>query len=174
MSRFRLLLTALVCVFTVASATTSFAQDMPASPKAETEKVKQIRKLIGMSAGLQTMKEQLDTTLARQKELLKDSGIPEAFWERFRARLQFEQIVEVLIPIYDKHFTLEDVNGLIVFYQTPLGKKLLEKNPLIYRESFQAGERYGVQVATEVMREIQEEERKKQNKTPETPSNKKP
>ena len=34
-----------------------------------------------------------------------------------------------MVPIYDKHFTHDEIKGLIDFYSTPIGKKLLEKTP---------------------------------------------
>lgn len=40
-------------------------------------------------------------------------------------------INEEMIDIYDKHFTHEEIIDLIKFYESPIGKKILEKTPEI-------------------------------------------
>ncbi|CAF3390367.1 unnamed protein product [Rotaria sp. Silwood2] len=41
----------------------------------------------------------------------------------------FQSLRPDIIEIYQDLFTLSDINGLIKFYSSPLGKKLLEKEP---------------------------------------------
>ncbi len=50
------------------------------------------------------------------------------------ARFHEVDLVELLVPIYDKHYSLDDINALIAFYQTPTGRKTLEVQPLISTE----------------------------------------
>jgi len=41
---------------------------------------------------------------------------------------------EEMVNIYDKHFTHEEIKDLVQFYESPTGKKLLEKNPEITKD----------------------------------------
>ena len=43
--------------------------------------------------------------------------------------------LDLVIPIYDKHFNHKDIKGLLKFYQTDLGKKTIKIWPLILQES---------------------------------------
>ena len=43
--------------------------------------------------------------------------------------------LDMVIPIYAKHFSHEDIKGLLKFYQTELGKKTIKTYPLILQES---------------------------------------
>jgi hypothetical protein len=43
--------------------------------------------------------------------------------------------LDMVIPIYAKHFNHKDIKGLIKFYQTDLGKKTIKIWPLILQES---------------------------------------
>ncbi|MFO1318100.1 MAG: DUF2059 domain-containing protein [Burkholderiales bacterium] len=43
--------------------------------------------------------------------------------------------VEQMVPIFHKHFTHEDIKGLLHFYSTPLGKKTMAALPMIAQES---------------------------------------
>jgi hypothetical protein len=46
----------------------------------------------------------------------------ELFFAKFHSKLNGQVLVNPLVPIYDKHLTDEDVKGLILFYETPLGR----------------------------------------------------
>ena len=43
--------------------------------------------------------------------------------------------LDMMVPIYAKHFNHKDIKGLIRFYQTDLGKKTIKIWPLILQES---------------------------------------
>jgi hypothetical protein len=42
--------------------------------------------------------------------------------------------LDMVIPIYAKHFSHEDIKGLLKFYQSDLGKKTIQVEPLILQE----------------------------------------
>ena len=43
--------------------------------------------------------------------------------------------LDMVVPIYAKHFNHKDIKGLLKFYQTDLGKKTIKIWPLILQES---------------------------------------
>jgi len=49
--------------------------------------------------------------------------------------MNWKSIKEPMIEIYIKHFTEEEVKGLINFYQSDLGKSMTKKMPLIMQDS---------------------------------------
>ncbi len=51
----------------------------------------------------------------------------------------FESISETLIPVYQKNLNASDVQAGIDFYTSEAGKRLLEKVPVIIRESNESG-----------------------------------
>ena len=81
----------------------------------------------------------------------------DAFLERFKKKLDANQMVNASLPVYDKYFSKEDIDGLIAFYATPLGKKTISVLPQVLTESQAAGmklgERWGQQAMTEVLDE---------------------
>jgi hypothetical protein len=48
-----------------------------------------------------------------------------------------------LVVIYAKHLTPDDVKGLLTFYQSDVGRKLIAVIPAIMQESSVAGEQWG-------------------------------
>lgn len=62
--------------------------------------------------------------------------------QQFRELINIDEMVAQLIPVYEKYFTEDELRGLMVFYQSPLGRKLLTATPLIMQESMQASMHY--------------------------------
>lgn len=50
-----------------------------------------------------------------------------------------------IVAIYANHFTREDIRGLLAFYQSDVGKKLVGLQPVLVQESAQAGRAWAEQ-----------------------------
>ena len=77
--------------------------------------------------------------------------VPVEFWDGMVDVVETDDLMDILVPIYRKHFTAEDVAGLIRFYESPLGRKLIERRPDMVQESMSAGETWGERIAQEVV-----------------------
>jgi hypothetical protein len=55
------------------------------------------------------------------------------------ADMPVDEMIDALIPIYQRHLTKTDVEEMIRFYSSPVGQKLLREQPQILQESMQAG-----------------------------------
>ncbi len=70
-------------------------------------------------------------------------------WKEFEAEFQktsMDELVVMLAPAYQKHLTQNDLQELIKFYKTPIGKKFAEKTPLLTREAMQVGQQWGMKI----------------------------
>jgi hypothetical protein len=83
--------------------------------------------------------------------------LADLFFQRFQSKVRVEQLLDIAVPIYDKYFSKEEVEGLTRFYQTPLGKKALSVLPQSLTEmqtaSMKLGEKLGAEAMTEVLEE---------------------
>jgi hypothetical protein len=61
------------------------------------------------------------------------------FDQRFRTRVPSDQVVDLVVPIYAQHFSIEDLRGLIQFYESPLGQRVVKTLPEVAQESQNAG-----------------------------------
>lgn len=52
--------------------------------------------------------------------------------------MPMDEIVEAMIPTYQKHFTRGDIAAMTAFYSSPVGQKVLEELPAVTQESMQA------------------------------------
>ncbi len=85
--------------------------------------------------------------------------IPDIFWDRFlkRAREKRGEFLESLVPIYDRNFSLADLNEVVRFYETPAGKRMLAAMPQVVGESMQEGQRWGFRIGQEIGEELTRE-----------------
>jgi hypothetical protein len=54
------------------------------------------------------------------------------------ADLPLDEIIESMIPIYQKHFTRQDMENISAFYASPTGRKFVREMPAMAAESMQA------------------------------------
>jgi hypothetical protein len=50
----------------------------------------------------------------------------------------WEEMLQTMVPVYQKHFTKGDIDGVVAFYASPTGQKLLREMPTLMGESMQA------------------------------------
>ena len=81
------------------------------------------------------------------------SNVPDDVWKEIEDDLatnSLKELTTMLTPIYKQHLSLEDINGAIAFYNTPVGKKLTEKTPLISAQSMQIGQQWGMGLGAKI------------------------
>ena len=57
--------------------------------------------------------------------------------DEYMKSLPFDQMLDAMVPVYQKHFTKGDVDTLVAFYSTPTGQKLVRELPEITAEAMQ-------------------------------------
>lgn len=62
-------------------------------------------------------------------------GVPDDQKDYYEKLFDVDEIIEQLIPLYDKHYTEKELYEIIEFYEGPVGQKLLEVTPKIMKES---------------------------------------
>lgn len=117
-------------------------------------KTADIVKLLELTNSADLGQQVLTGMIANLKTNLPD--VPEAFWQELQAEINPDALQELIIPIYDRHFTHEDIKGLIAFYETPLGQRVVRKLPVVTQESMQVGATWGESIAQKAVTRLQE------------------
>jgi hypothetical protein len=78
----------------------------------------------------------------------------DAFVARFQKHFDPSSLSEAEIPIYNKFLTAEDLRGLLEYYSSPLGQRMLKVLPEIARESQAAGFSLGQRAAQQSMEDL--------------------
>ena len=66
-----------------------------------------------------------------------------------------DELIDLIVPVYDRNLTHDDVKELIRFYQSPTGRKFVSVLPKITQESMVVGEKWGRELAMKVMAKLQ-------------------
>ena len=113
-----------------------------------------IRKMLKLSGqgelGIQAMKQ----ILGSFKQAMPQ--VPDEFWDEFMKEAKADDLIDMVVPIYAKHFTRDDIGEMIKFYNSPVGKKLIKKQPKIMKESMAAGEIWGGQISEKLLQRLRE------------------
>ncbi|MDQ3802062.1 MAG: DUF2059 domain-containing protein [Acidobacteriota bacterium] len=110
--------------------------------------------------------ERTDLTAAERKSLEDSftSGRQEAvkrYQQKFIQKLDLDAMSdEILVAVYDKHYTLEEIRDLIAFYKSPTGQKSIRLMTTIMSESMQAMQERLLPKIPVIIREIEEEIRR--------------
>src|SRR5215475_6053999 len=116
----RLLITAL---FIICSFVSIARADISDEKRQEIEK---LLRLTGMEKLMGQMKSQMITGMKKQ---MPDS--PDAFWTKLDQKMDIREMIEKIIPVYDKYYTLEDLKSANAFYESPAGKRILSATPMV-------------------------------------------
>jgi hypothetical protein len=49
----------------------------------------------------------------------------------------WDEMLQAMVPVYQKHFTKGDIDAVVAFYSSPTGQKLLREMPAMMAESMQ-------------------------------------
>lgn len=79
------------------------------------------------------------------------------FFQKFQSKLRVDQLLDLMVPIYAKYFTKEEIEGLTRFYLTPLGQKALSVLPQTLTEAQTESRKWGEQLGREAMVEVLDE-----------------
>ena len=131
-------------------------------PKISNAKAADIRKLMEL-AGTTTLVNQMMAGMEENVKPMVSNSLPpgeyrerlvDYFFEKFNQKASAPQLLELIVPIYDKYYTHEEIRGLMEFYQTPLGKKMLATLPQLVADSQAIGQKWGADLGQESMKEV--------------------
>jgi hypothetical protein len=124
--------------------------------KVDPAKEQAIRKLFEVTRMTKTLIDGLKFGLESQKK--SQPNVPAVFWDEFikRAETDAGAFLTTLVEIYDEHYTKEQIEEMLAFYETPLGRMMAEKSSAVGVATMAAAERWGMKLGMQVMMELVE------------------
>lgn len=95
---------------------------------------------IGTSMSAQ-MKKMAPNATPRQQKLMDE--LAAGAQQDMRSVMKEDEMIELMVPIYQKYMTKQEVAMITNFYSTPEGQAFLKKMPMVMRDAMQAGGEYG-------------------------------
>ena len=109
--------------------------------------------------------------MAKQARMGAEQGfrrkVPDATPEQIRhvdelsdaifADLSPDEVIDAIVPIYQRHFSKSDLDAIVTFYSSPAGQRVLKEMPAILSESIEAGGKIGRDKMESANRKIEEQ-----------------
>lgn len=132
----------LALIFAIAG----FAQTAADSPASKED----VEKYLQVMHSHEMMRQMIDAMSKPMHQMvheqyLKDKDkLPADFEERMDKimddmvkSMPFDEMLDAMVPTYQKHFTKGDIDALIAFYSAPTGQKVLRELPAIMSEAME-------------------------------------
>jgi hypothetical protein len=124
---------------------------MAATPKPPSEaQVRQLMEVFGVDRMLGQMNTQMAAMMQQQMPC-----VPASYWQGFVDAKGVQELTARMVPIYQRHFSAADIEGLLRFYRSPLGRKVITEMPATMAEGMQLGQEWGRQRAQAMLAELQ-------------------
>jgi uncharacterized protein len=110
---------------------------------------------VAMSQGMHQM--------LHQQYLLHKDELPPDYEARMSTKMDemlqnmpWDEMMQAMAPVYQKHFTKGDIDNLVAFYSSPTGEKMLREMPSVMAEAMQSM----TPIMTKYMETVQQKLRK--------------
>lgn len=94
-----------------------------------------IEKLLELDGTISNIEQIITQTIEYQKQ--NNFGVSDNYWEALEKKVSeksLEELKQIVIPIYSKNYTENEIDNLITFYNSETGKLIIEKQPIIMEE----------------------------------------
>ena len=81
--------------------------------------------------------------------------VPDKFWNELFKQLKPEEFSSRMVPIYDKHFTHDEIKAWIAFFESAPGQAFLKNQTVVLQESARAGQAYVEEVSAPILKRLQ-------------------
>ena len=145
------------------------AQDnaAPAQPNSAIDPTKEadIRSLMELVGARDAVQDGAKSAIEQSREKLlstvpnndKGQAFVNAFAASYQKKFDAELVTNQLVGIYDKHFTEDEIKGLLQFYGSPLGQKVAAEMPKITRELQAATRAASTRAAKDALAEVNQQ-----------------
>jgi hypothetical protein len=120
------------------------------SPASE-EQVRQLMEAVGVGKMLAQMNAQAVTNLQQSMPCVQAD-----FWQNYMDANQTQLFIGRLVPVYQRHFTADEMEGLLKFYRSPLGQKVITEMPNTMAEANQAGQQWSHERSEQMISELKQ------------------
>jgi hypothetical protein len=93
-----------------------------------------INRLIEVS-GMRAMLVQNWNTMMLQMTALDQDQVMLEFLERLHEEFDPDELIRLVVPIYEKYYSHQEVLEMIKYHESPLGRKTVAMAPLIQQET---------------------------------------
>ncbi len=122
----------------------------PAAGAASAAQVRELMDVVGTPHLMSQMMAQMTTIMARALPCVPQATLNASFGSHQAQN----ELINKMIPVYQQQFTSADIKGLLAFYRSPLGQKMVKTQPAIMQQGMQIGQQWGQEHARAMVADL--------------------
>ena len=135
------------------------------TPQIDPAKDADIRALIELVGARDQIQDSITTSAEQYREKLlatvpnndKGQAFINSVISEYEKNYDLDDVIRQLVAIYDKHYTDDEIKGLLQFYGTPFGQKVAAEQPKIVREVQEAMRSTSIKTVREALEHAKQE-----------------
>jgi hypothetical protein len=143
-------------VLNLTSLAQSASSQSPAAPAEDKDaKRAEIRQLIELTGAAKVSADVMQQIIGPIRNGFPE--VPPEFWDNFTKEIRAEELVDLVVPLYDRYYTRQEIHELTAFYQSPVGQKTVRVLPKLSAEAISIGQDWGRTVAERAMKRLKQQ-----------------
>ena len=135
------------------------------TPQIDPAKDADIRALIELVGARDQIQDSITTSAEQYREKLlatvpnndKGQAFVNSVISEYEKNYDLDDVIRQLVAVYDKHYTDDEIKGLLQFYGTPFGQKVAAEQPKIVREVQEAMRSTSIKTVREELQHAKQE-----------------
>ena len=140
-------------------------QSVSSTPRIDPAKDADIRALIELVGARDQIEDSIRTSAEQYREKLlatvpdndKGQAFVNSVINEYEKNYDLDDVVNQLVAIYDKHYTDDEIKGLLQFYGTPFGQKVAAEQSKVMREVQEATRSTSAKTVREALQHAKQE-----------------
>ena len=114
------------------------------SATSEFDKAADIHRLLEVTGAITMGSRMIDQLLTIEAQA--QPNVPDQVWAEIREEIDFDDFEPAIVQIYSNHFTAAEINALLAFYESDIGRRFTEKQPAVLQDSIAAGQAWAMDI----------------------------
>jgi hypothetical protein len=110
-----------------------------------------VRKVLDLTGVSRLGKQVADGMLANLRQM---RDLPPEFLDRFQSNIHTDELMDLVVPIYLKHYDRATLIAAIAFYESDHGQTLIKGLPAVTAESMEVGRNWGSTLAKKTLSDL--------------------
>ncbi len=111
-----------------------------------------VQKLLDITGTTDVAKDVIAESITQYRQMYPK--VPADVWVDVQAGVNANGLTERLAPLYEKHFSYDEIQGMLAFYETPLGQKLLTSMPELAQSTDQISRQWGQDLGNQIVEKL--------------------
>ena len=122
-----------------------FSSSLYAEQNTKQQKIDELIKVMNLDSMVDSMYGQVEGMMKGMSDQMGGKPSEQTIFDKYygdmttvlKTEMSWAKMQPMMVNVYDKHFSEQEIADMLAFYKTDTGQKILEKMPVVMQESMQ-------------------------------------